>query len=283
MSDEEEVDQPILNIGTYSGPRNELGERHGRGRCEFPNKDVFVGDYENGLRNGKGTYRWAYLGLKYKGEYKNGMRNGYGVMHYTNGTVYEGNWVDGQRQGTGKITYPNLDYYSGEFLKGLPHGKGEYYYFSCDVVVKGDFEYGRVTFGEMVLRDGSRYVGEFRLNQPFGKGHWLVNGWKQDGEYIEINPPPKEDEEPEEPGEDEEVPEQEEQPNELEDPEQDIEEGGEKDEDAAAAAAAERNLRALLPPKRVRKTIKLEAPRMEPLRTLKLRWVPRGLPEPAPK
>ena len=30
MSDDES-EQPILNIGTYTGPRNELGERHGRG------------------------------------------------------------------------------------------------------------------------------------------------------------------------------------------------------------------------------------------------------------
>ena len=88
MSDDES-EQPILNIGTYTGPRNELGERHGRGRCVFPNKDVYVGDYENGLRNGSGTYRWAYLGVKYKGEYKNGARNGYGTMNYTNGTVCE--------------------------------------------------------------------------------------------------------------------------------------------------------------------------------------------------
>ena len=279
MSDDES-EQPILNIGTYTGPRNELGERHGRGRCVFPNKDVYVGDYENGLRNGSGTYRWAYLGVKYKGEYKNGARNGYGTMNYTNGTVYEGNWVDSKREGNGKITYPNLDYYSGEFHNGLPHGKGEYYYKSCDVKVRGQFEYGRIVFGEMILRDGYKYEGEFRLNQPFGKGAWIVNGWRQDGSYIEINPPPKEvdDEGIEEEAEEREEAEEEQ----IEDPEKSVEEeaGEEAGEEKREDVATDRNLQNLLPPKRRRKTIKMVLPKMEPLRTLKLKWVPRGLPVP---
>ncbi|TNJ30120.1 putative Phosphatidylinositol-4-phosphate 5-kinase [Giardia muris] len=292
MSDDES-EQPILNIGTYTGPRNELGERHGRGRCIFPNKDVYVGDYEKGLRHGHGTYRWAYLGVKYKGEYKNGRRNGFGTMTYTNGTVYEGNWVNDRREGTGRITYPNLDYYSGEFHGGLPHGQGEYYYKSCDVKVRGTFEYGRITFGEMILRDGSRYEGAFRLNQPFGKGSWTINGWKQEGCYIEINPPPKEADELEEDGQgDEEGGEDEPQEGEEEevdpnDPEKSVPEEGEEEVPEGEAPGADRNLQNLLPPKRKRKTIKLECPKLEPLRTLKLKWVPSGLPtatmEPQPR
>jgi hypothetical protein len=38
----------------------------------YANKDVYVGDFKAGVREGLGTYRWAYLGMKYKGEYKNG-------------------------------------------------------------------------------------------------------------------------------------------------------------------------------------------------------------------
>lgn len=125
MAEEEEGfenEQPIINIGTYNGGYNTIGEREGEGRAEFANKDVYKGQFVAGKRDGKGVYRWAYLGMLYKGDYKNGLRNGSGTMRYTNGTVYDGEWVDGYRQGNGRIEYPNNDIYEGQWLKGLPHG-----------------------------------------------------------------------------------------------------------------------------------------------------------------
>ena len=76
------------------------------------------------------------------------------------------------------MEYPNLDVYEGQWQGGLPHGEGKYYYYSCDSMVKGIFKFGRITQGELVLRDGSKWIGEFRLNQPFGKGEWINDGWK---------------------------------------------------------------------------------------------------------
>ena len=129
-------------------------------------------------------------------------------MKYANGTVYEGEFKDGLREGFGRMEYPNLDFYEGEWREGLPHGQGKYYYRSCDSTASGEFVYGRITTGELLLRDGSKWVGGFRLNQPFGEGRWLNAGWAQTGKYIELNPPEieagEEEAEPEEAAVDEE-------------------------------------------------------------------------------
>ena len=41
----------------YEGERNERDERHGHGKATLPNGDTYEGMYENGKRNGHGTYR----------------------------------------------------------------------------------------------------------------------------------------------------------------------------------------------------------------------------------
>lgn len=89
MGDEvDETEMPVINIGVYDGPRNDIGEREGSGRSTYANKDVYVGDFKKGHRHGKGTYRWAYLGMQYKGDYVDGVRQGKGTMWYTNGIIY---------------------------------------------------------------------------------------------------------------------------------------------------------------------------------------------------
>lgn len=47
-------------LGEYEGDRNELGERHGRGRARLPNHDTYEGSYECGKRHGKGVYRLVF-------------------------------------------------------------------------------------------------------------------------------------------------------------------------------------------------------------------------------
>ena len=45
-------------LGLYEGARNEMGERHGKGKASFPNGDIYEGEYEHGKRNGTGVYRF---------------------------------------------------------------------------------------------------------------------------------------------------------------------------------------------------------------------------------
>lgn len=43
----------VIASQTYEGERNEAGERHGSGKAELPNGDVYKGSYANGKRNGE--------------------------------------------------------------------------------------------------------------------------------------------------------------------------------------------------------------------------------------
>jgi hypothetical protein len=40
---------------------------HGRGMLKKANGDIYTGEFENGLFNGEGEYRWAGSNLRYKG------------------------------------------------------------------------------------------------------------------------------------------------------------------------------------------------------------------------
>ena len=50
----------------------------------------YVGEIENGLPNGQGTYTWPE-GRKCVGEYKDGKPNDQGIFTDPNGTMYVGN------------------------------------------------------------------------------------------------------------------------------------------------------------------------------------------------
>ena len=41
----------------YDGEYNDKNQRHGHGRAEFHNGDMYDGQYENGKRHGRGVYK----------------------------------------------------------------------------------------------------------------------------------------------------------------------------------------------------------------------------------
>jgi hypothetical protein len=84
--------------------------------------DTYVGEYVNGLRQGKGTETFAN-GDKYVGEYKNGMIYGQGTVTYANGNKYVGEYVNGYKNGKGKLTYANGTVKEGLWENGRFIGK----------------------------------------------------------------------------------------------------------------------------------------------------------------
>jgi hypothetical protein len=48
---------------------------HGYGRLVWPNGRSYEGEFENDVKNGKGTYQWAD-GQVYTGEWLNGKQHG---------------------------------------------------------------------------------------------------------------------------------------------------------------------------------------------------------------
>ena len=101
-------------LQTYSGSRNEAGERDGEGIAKLSNGDVYEGSYKAGKRHGFGTYRFSN-GARYRGNYENGKKHGHGTMHYPDGSIYQGTWSCDERSETGKYTYSNGDIYEGSF------------------------------------------------------------------------------------------------------------------------------------------------------------------------
>ena len=60
MSDFDSIDEDVIEmgkgVGTYTGGRNEEGERHGQGEAMHKNGDKYVGEYKIGRRDGPGKY-----------------------------------------------------------------------------------------------------------------------------------------------------------------------------------------------------------------------------------
>ena len=54
----------------------------------------YEGDFESGVRHGKGHFRWAN-GEYYKGEYVKDQRTGEGLYAWSDGSVYRGFFLNG--------------------------------------------------------------------------------------------------------------------------------------------------------------------------------------------
>jgi len=81
------VEDPQLR-GRYNGECRG-GMAYGWGKTV--GRDIYEGEFVNGIVQGKGTYVWSD-GDKYIGEFKKGKAHGRGVMIRKNGSRYEGLW-----------------------------------------------------------------------------------------------------------------------------------------------------------------------------------------------
>ena len=69
----------------------------GKGSYLYSNGDKYVGDFEDDMRQGEGTYTWAETGETYTGSfYKNNM-HGYGTYTWQEGRAsYTGYFENGK-------------------------------------------------------------------------------------------------------------------------------------------------------------------------------------------
>lgn len=68
--------EKVYPSGKYTGEfRNNL--RHGKGKFQWNNGDVYEGDWQYDLQHGKGVHTWS-TGSNYNGDWSNGKRHGYG-------------------------------------------------------------------------------------------------------------------------------------------------------------------------------------------------------------
>ena len=97
--------------GTYIFPSGEkyAGEykdnkRNGQGTYIFATGSKYVGEWKDDKYHGQGTYIFA-SGSKYIGEYKDDKKHGQGTFTAANGDKYVGEWKDDKSHGRGVQTY----------------------------------------------------------------------------------------------------------------------------------------------------------------------------------
>ena len=132
--------------GEYVGNFRD-GEFHGYGRLEIPisftEREVYVGNWVIGIREGRGTH-WNGKGKLYIGQWENNKRNGQGSYIFNlprwnenehsefwlkeNFENYSGSFVDDHYQGQGTYRWPGGQKYVGGFFASSKHGLGTYYY-----------------------------------------------------------------------------------------------------------------------------------------------------------
>ena len=79
----------------------------------------------------------------YIGEFKNGLRNGKGILYCKNGKIkHEGDWINDKYEGYGKYIFENGNYYIGEFKNCLRYGQGMLYYKNGNIKYEGDYVNG---------------------------------------------------------------------------------------------------------------------------------------------
>jgi len=168
MSDDDEQQYKIVYANE---PNKEYRSvvRDGLAVATYPNDDVYEGHFVDGMKHGKGIYRFAQGGV-YEGDYQANKKHGPGSLTMPDGGKFVGSWVEDKREGEGVYVYANGDRYDGQWSNGAKHGWGSYYYASVQSKVTGEWSNGQLVHGTWYRHDGSRYVGHFADQAPAGSG-----------------------------------------------------------------------------------------------------------------
>ena len=95
-------------ISKYEGSVKN-GVPWGKGTLTYKNGDIYLGEFENGEKNGFGLLIFAEddedeAQLTFRGIFENDQRQGNGTMIWKNGEKYVGNWKNDQRSGQGSYS-----------------------------------------------------------------------------------------------------------------------------------------------------------------------------------
>lgn len=133
------------NSGWYVGKK----DINGLGLYCWFSRDTYFGRWENGDREGIGTYMC--------------LAEGYHIKNCENGTVYVGEWKNSKKHGIGSIYDKNgkLIYY-GKFFNNKPTGK-----YPTQGCTRPEYTF------EVVNYNNGKYVGEMKNGKPHGKGMFI--------------------------------------------------------------------------------------------------------------
>ena len=141
----------------------------GFGKMEYPNGDVYSGEWSVGYKDGHGTMEYSN-GDKYEGNWQHDVKSGQGTMKYSNGNIYCGEWHDGKMDGRGTMRYSNGNIYCGEWYKGKMYGRGMMKFSNGDVYSGNWLEDVINGHGTMKYSNGDKYEGEWSNGMAQGRG-----------------------------------------------------------------------------------------------------------------
>ena len=179
----------------YEGQLAANVKAHGRGKRVYSNGS-YEGDWNDGLMDGKGTYKWLD-GTLYEGDWKNGKIHGKGTQKRFDGSVYEGEsgrtakcteresksglmevWnmmengrtVFGMERELATTKTVTLILYTSEWRADKRHGNGVMTYANQDRY-DGEWKENRKDGkGTMKYHNGDVYEGEFSKDNMHGQG-----------------------------------------------------------------------------------------------------------------
>ncbi len=165
-------------------------------------KNIYIGEFKNGRKQGKGEYFMYSVKAKYEGSFIDGEFYGYGTLtnfsdekleHYS--AHYAGYFKHNQPDGQGAYFFSDGSYFAGQFVKGEPDGKHGIFFTRDQSLYKGDIH---LSNGEMIpegkgtiLLPGERvYIGEFHNGKLDGNGRLIqsdgtvISGHWENGKII---------------------------------------------------------------------------------------------------
>lgn len=172
----------------------------GRGTFVYKNGNRYIGEFKEGLRQGKGMLFFSnHKRSHLEGNFLNDTIVGVVTCFLKNGDIYQGS-VNQKYEfhGEGSLV-KNKDsdlgqsIYDGSWVKNEKQGRGNYYYSDKDpnypnAVYRGDWKHDkRDGNGYMTYGNGDIYEGKYRNNMrhgigmiEFAKGGRYGGAWKED-------------------------------------------------------------------------------------------------------
>ena len=160
---------------------------------QYPNGDVYEGEWKNCKKNGKGTYK-ATLGVTYIGYFRDNLMHGVGKLIHDEEIIYEGEFANNKMCGKGIYTDKFYNVYTGHMNDDKYNGKGEMSFVNGNffdgkwvdgAYVEGTMKYANSEVYVGIFKDGKFVNGKYKyLNGETYEGSWTDQLFQGQGKFL---------------------------------------------------------------------------------------------------